>query len=152
MKSADLIEQEPKEFYRTHQVGVWSANQDDNSEVMARAESGPWLFTLGIMFTGDTSFTKSLSSEKLLCSLYGTSYLYINEIFYYPSKQNTLVWWFRYKYANSLKFNVRTFKNWIVEWKWKLIVLLIIVYFDFVLYLVGNMSFVLCFFKFTSQI
>lgn len=27
------------------------------------------------MFTGDTNLTNSLSSVKLLCSLYGTSYL-----------------------------------------------------------------------------
>lgn len=42
---------------------------------MDLAESGPLLLTLGIMLTGETSFTNSLSSVKLLCSLYGTSYL-----------------------------------------------------------------------------
>lgn len=42
---------------------------------MAFAESGPSLLTLGIMFSGDRSFTNSLSSVKLQCSLYGTSYL-----------------------------------------------------------------------------
>lgn len=42
---------------------------------MALADSGPSLFTLGIMFAGDMNLTNSLSSVKLECSLYGTSYL-----------------------------------------------------------------------------
>lgn len=50
-------------------------HQDDRREIIALAESGPSLPTLGITFVGDTSLTNSASSVKLQCSLYGTSYL-----------------------------------------------------------------------------
>lgn len=50
-------------------------NQDNRRRIIVSTESGPRLFTLGIMFAGDTNLTHSLSSVKLLCSLYGTSYL-----------------------------------------------------------------------------
>ena len=43
---------------------------------IASALSGPSLFTLGIMCSGDMNLTNSCSSVKLLCSLYGTSYLW----------------------------------------------------------------------------
>lgn len=42
---------------------------------MELADSSPSLLTLGIILSGDMNFTNSFSSEKLLCSLYGTSYL-----------------------------------------------------------------------------
>ncbi|KAF7817337.1 ethylene-responsive transcription factor ERF017-like [Senna tora] len=52
-----------------------AVNQDNKREIIALADSGPSLFTLGTMFSADMSFTNSLSSVKLQCSLYGTSYL-----------------------------------------------------------------------------
>lgn len=42
---------------------------------MASADCGPSLFTLGIICCGEMNRTNSFSSVKLLCSLYGTSYL-----------------------------------------------------------------------------
>jgi len=59
----------------------WLTYQDNNREIIASEDSGPSLLTLGIMLLGDTSFTNSLSSVKLLCSLYGTSYLMNKESF-----------------------------------------------------------------------
>lgn len=50
-------------------------DQDNKREIIALADSGPSLFTLGMMLSGDISSTNSLSSVKLQCSLYGTSYL-----------------------------------------------------------------------------
>jgi hypothetical protein len=38
-------------------------------ETIALADSGPSLFTLGIILFGDKKFTNSLSSVKLQCSL-----------------------------------------------------------------------------------
>jgi len=48
---------------------------DIRRAIMASADSGPSLFTLGIMFSGEINCTNSLNSVKLQCSLYGTSYL-----------------------------------------------------------------------------
>lgn len=58
-----------------------SKNQDNMREIIASADCGPSLFTLGMMLSGDISFTNSLSSAKLQCSLYGTSYLTNKENF-----------------------------------------------------------------------
>lgn len=62
---------------------------------MALAESGPSLLTLGIIFTGDMNFTNSLSSEKLQCSLYGTSYLRMREVKATVTRVITYVWFQR---------------------------------------------------------
>lgn len=43
---------------------------------MALLEASLSLLTLGIILVGDISFTNSLNSSKLQCSLYGTSYLH----------------------------------------------------------------------------
>lgn len=64
-----------------HLTPFRSTNQDNMREIIASADSGPSLFTLGIMLSGDVSFTNSLSSVKLQCSLYGTSYLINKENF-----------------------------------------------------------------------
>lgn len=42
---------------------------------MVSEDSGLLLLTLGMIFSGERNCTNSLSSVKLLCSLYGTSYL-----------------------------------------------------------------------------
>lgn len=61
---------------------AYNTHQDNSKETIALADSGPSLFTLGTMFPGDINLTNSLSSVKLQCSLYGTSYLENRETTY----------------------------------------------------------------------
>lgn len=63
------------DFFSTNIKNHISRSHDVSREIIELADSGPSLLTLGIILSGDVNFTKSFSSEKLQCSLYGTSYL-----------------------------------------------------------------------------
>lgn len=85
VKQVVHVSQFPRTQIFSPTISVCSNHREDlyESDVrranIASALSGPSLFTLGIMWSGDTNRTNSRSSVKLQCSLYGTSYLNISK-------------------------------------------------------------------------